>query len=272
MSLDLVRSKILKNESEIWLHRYFSSKYLDNVIENNSLNIRFSAFDTFSDGLEGWDYRIKNIKKAINEMALFNNRVIKDNGVIEAIDCLELILIENHSEGHFDKKLVKENILERKRHYVSCWFSSNTNSSESRIMWDIYAKKRNEIGLKVSIKWLDLKEALIKSDVNFRAGLVNYVSDENPADSDYMFLKDISYEHERELRIIIKKDSPKNKYEEMKFDINIFKNLFVTVENSHNNQDVINRLEKLGFSKSHGFSKTYNVSKLLPEFLKYKEN
>jgi hypothetical protein len=88
MSVKIINGKIEKEES-IWLHRYFSSKFLVNTISEEEMIIRFSRVDTFSDGLEGWNYKIENLKQAVNLMAQYNNRVIDSGGEIVENDCVK---------------------------------------------------------------------------------------------------------------------------------------------------------------------------------------
>jgi hypothetical protein len=269
MSVKIINGKIEKEES-IWLHRYFSSKFLINTISEKEMIIRLSRVDTFSDGLEGWNYKIENLKQAVNLMAQYNNRVIDSGGEIVENDCAKSSIIKGYSDSEFDKDLVEENIKERKRHFVSCWFASANETEESRFMWNNYSQIDGELGMKVSIKWADLKEALISSDIDFKAGFVDYsekLSDE------YMFLKDSSYKHEREFRLVIEKEMERKvKFINLGINNRFLKRIIFSIENSYNINNVKTLLENFGFENNQDSLKKYNISALIPEFKRQKKD
>ncbi|WKD85077.1 hypothetical protein KCTC32516_00415 [Polaribacter huanghezhanensis] len=269
MSVKIINGKIEKEES-IWLHRYFSSKFLVNTISEEEMIIRFSRVDTFSDGLEGWNYKIENLKQAVNLMAQYNNRVIDSGGEIVENDCARSSIIKGYSDSEFDKNLVEENIKERRRHFVSCWFASTNETEESRFMWNNYSHIDGELGMKVSVKWVELKEALIHSNIDFKAGFVDYsekLSDE------YMFLKDSSYKHEREFRLVIEKEMERKvKFISLGINNRFLKRIIFSIENSYNINKEKTLLENLGFENTQDSLKKYNVSELIPEFKRQKKD
>lgn len=98
------------------------------------------------------------------------------------------------------------------RTYVSCWHLSE---HESDAMWKLYSTSSGSIAIKTSCR--ELRMAL-PSDAKF--GKVNYVdfpsfnSTKQAISYDPAFLKRLAFEHEHEVRIVLR-EPPKNLLEEI---------------------------------------------------------
>ncbi len=256
------------NENDIWLHRYFPAKYLKDVITLTELNLRFTRLDLFSDGLEGWDLSIPNVKEALKESILFHNRVHEDGGVNEAPEIVSYHVLSRYSESD----LIGESMKNRGSHYASCWFASNSQDDENRVMWKLYASPKGEDhvkdGVMISIKWVHLKMELEKLEAEFQCGYVNY--DEKELSQNPMFQKEYSYMHEREFRILIRYKGSLDKWQRDEYRIEEIINLEridCKVWNSTSNLSTIERLKSLDFEEGDDKSlkRFFSYSQLIPE-------
>jgi len=280
MSVKIVNKELYenRNEDEIWLHRYFSSKYLNDTFQNQCFKINFRRVDDFGDGLEGWNHAIPNIKKAVKIMANYNNRVIDSGGTIVSNIRYILSLVKDKSQIS-DEELILGNIKERELSFASCWFATESKEDESRIMWNLYSgikkkkHKENEdeggnvvTGVKISVKWSELKASLGLLNEDFEVGFVDYSESKNI--EEVMFKKDSSYSFEKEFRILIKTSN--NKERIISKIINPFSSpkVYCKVWDSYDNNEAIEKVLELGFEKSENAKRQFDVSKLIPEFLK----
>lgn len=92
----------------------------------------------------------------------------------------------------------------RSRTFISCWYVSQ---HESAAMWDLYGGREGR-GVAIQSTFHRLEQALPKEwDYTLVAGLVNYIdfaADTMPGGNAYgpVLHKRISFEHERELRVV----------------------------------------------------------------------
>jgi hypothetical protein len=221
--IEIVTTDILNKTDDFWLHRYFPAKDLNYYIDKESLNLWFSRIDTFYDNLEGWDLSNPALKLV---MDLFNNyyyRVRRSGGII--IDPVHTFKLYHFLNSDINSSMpeidIKQSINElaafdkiRKESFISCWFATEKLEEENRAMWDLYANKHsrclnlldetdfsNEFGVRISVKWQDLKFYLSKTDENIKAGFINYCLNEYI--EPLMFTKEISYKHECEFRLLL---------------------------------------------------------------------
>lgn len=268
MSLIIVNKELFNEEDEIWLNRYMSyNTFKEYFLDSNGINISLSRIDSFPDGLEGWNPKIKNIQVAINFMAQFYNRVIEDGGEIVSNKCLLKEMIKGTSNSLFDEELVESNINEREKSLASCWFASKNKEDENRVMWKLYGNRKEKLGVKIAIKWLDLKLVLENHKDLFYAGFIDYHGD---LEDNYMFKKEISYEHENEFRIL-KINEDKKVRLPLFIDYNALSKVHVCVDNSYKNKSILDFLAKFNFTQENE-KKSYSISKLIPEFKKSKKH
>lgn len=264
MSLVIVNKELYQDENSIWLNRYMSyNTFKEHFLDSDGINISLSRIDSFPDGLEGWNPKIENIQVAINFMAQFNNRVIEDGGEVVSNKCLLKDIIKGTSSSLFDEQLVEANINEREESLVSCWFASRNKDDENRVMWKLYGNRRGKLGVKIAIKWLDLKLVLENHKDLFNAGFVDY---QGELDDNYMFKKEISYKHENEFRIL-KINENKEMRLQLHVSFNFLNNVHVCVDNSYKNKSILETLANFNFTQGVG-KKSYSISKLIPEFKK----
>ena len=268
MSLIIVNKPLYKDENSIWLNRYMSFDTFEKYFfKPNGINVSFSRIDLFPDGLEGWNPKIENINIGINNMAQYNNRVMASPGASTVSNkCLLQSVIKDSSDGIFDSQLVSDNIDEREKSFASCWFISQKKDQENRVMWKLYANRDEKIGVKIAIKWIDLKLFLENHEDIFYAGYIDYNG--NSFDN-YMFKKEISYEHENEFRIL-KKNETKEERLPLYIDFNFLSKIHVCVDNSYENQPILEILKKFEITLEDE-KKSYSISKLIPEFKKRKK-
>jgi len=241
------RNYDLIETGDFWLHRYSSANFLESMFKNNSLNIKFTRAINFEDPLEGWDIKNKGIRKAIEETIEFYNRVNDDGGKVEMAGIIFSFFANTTLEGSTEwiEKLNRFNI-NRKSTFISCWFKTDTLVEENIAMWRLYGN--NEDGIRVSVKWSELREKLLISDKNLKVGFVDY---DNFDTNNPFFSKDKSYKHENEFRILFSKNNA-DKDQFIKIDgINVK----ATARSKHNTDCFVHRLRNLGFVEDNN-SKT----------------
>lgn len=248
------------NGEDFWLHRYSSTNFLEKMFHGGALNLKFTRAIHFEDPLEGWDLRNPEIKKAMDETLNYYNRVKQDGGIVE-FTSIVLALHANTTLSGLKRWVNKLNEFSIKRNstFISSWFKTDTLKEENRAMWRLYGN--NEDGIRISVKWSDLKQALLQIDEKFEAGIVDY--DLINEGQNLFFTKDISYKHENEFRILFSK-------EDLTTDQFIkLENLKVhsTIRSRYNRDCYINRLEKIGFVKYFNTNNklTFDESKLFYE-------
>ncbi len=269
MSVEIVNKELYENrdEDEIWLHRYFSSKHLIDTFQQGCFKIRFKRVDSFGDGLEGWNHSIPNIKKVVKILVGYTNRI---SGEVEILPSLtkHVINLTKEDGDIIDDELVLENIKERELNFASCWFASDSKDYESRVMWNLYSginRKEKEVntGVKISVKWIELKAALEKLDENFEVGFVDYSKSKNM--KEVMFKKDSSYSFEEEFRILIKTSNNKKRVISKIIDPFSSPTVYCKVWDSHDNTEAIKKVLELGFDKNKNGKRRFTVSDLIPE-------
>ena len=190
----------------LWLHRYMSYERLKDWIEDRKFVLRFSRMDQLDDPLEGWEIDPPEILQIIVRTLRYYNRVIQNNGQFEGQknlikEQIRLALIPNYKnisvDDIYSKLLEYRNVL--LNHHVSCWFMSNSQETEERYMWDLYAKSKSENNcIILSIRWSDLIESL--EDIKgVTSDKIDYIPNSKKP---IIFRKHKSYQHEKEYIII----------------------------------------------------------------------
>jgi hypothetical protein len=244
---------------DFWLHRYSSANHLESTFKSGNLNLRFSTALNFEDPLEGWDFKDADVKNGMDGVVHYYNRVINAGGTVEYLSGALELLTQSRTDKL--KKIIKQlNKYSEKRSstYISCWFKTDTLEEENRAMWKLYGN--NEDGVRVSVKWSDLKKELEKTEEEFEVGFIDYGNQKNTAN--LYFIKDKSYSNENEFRILFSKENS-NDLEFVKFE-NLNK-LNCTTRSKHNLDCYNNRLKKLGFNDGNNSKLKLEKSNLLYE-------
>lgn len=132
-------------------------------------------------------------------------------------------------EGEKQNELHKEHEIMQKSNFASCWYLAE-DESENVAMWNLYSSS-NSVAIK--IRYNDFKRYLLKHNTENRPkndfeelhfSKIHYCSFNNPktlennTDINVVFLKDKSFDYEREFRIIAKKAYKKAEYNPPKED------------------------------------------------------
>ncbi|KOY51697.1 hypothetical protein I602_1257 [Polaribacter dokdonensis DSW-5] len=247
-------------KEDFWLHRYSNANFLEKMFSNGALNLKFTKAINFEDPLEGWDLRNPKIKKGMDETIAFYNRGIDDSCTIENLSGILSFFTDTRLDVLKNIVLKLKNYNEnRNSTFISSWFKTDTIEEENRAMWRLYGN--NEEGVRISVKWSDLKQALLKFNENFEVGLVDYGM--NTKQQNLFFTKDISYKHENEFRILFYN---KKAIEDQFIKLDNLK-VHTTVRSMYNKDCYTNRLKKLGLEKGFDTNNklTYDESHLFYE-------
>ena len=252
----------IKNNKEIWLHRYSNANFLEKMFSGGALNLKFTKAINFDDPLEGWDLRNSKIKLAMDNTLQYYNRVIDDGGTIEnLLGAFHAYNYDKLSLEGLKSMILKLKDYNEKRNsiFISSWFKTNTLEEENRAMWRLYGN--DEDGVRISVKWSDLKQALLKINEKFEVGVVDYGM--NNEGQGLFFTKDISYKHENEFRVLFYNE---NTTEDQFIKMDNLK-VHATVRSKDKKDFYVNRLKKMGFEKGFDTNNklTYDESQLFYE-------
>ena len=200
MNIKNVGTKLTENN---YLWGYFDfHKFLSLVIEES---IFFSRMDKMED---------------MNEGISLNQLLLKYGADVERMKA------KNNKENSKSTEMPLEN--RQKKYFISCWL---IHHRESVAMWNTYS---DENGIALKFKASDLittiSENTIKTNQNEKMktlyhGRIAYKDFFNPVDrrnlkdevKDIGFHKDISFEHEKEYRFLIKQDTHNFKEDDIPF-------------------------------------------------------
>lgn len=204
-------------------------------MENIKHNITFINDNDLGEETYLWRYiDIHKFLSFIFDHTLYLTRLDKFEDKLEGISLLHLLLLEfkkqSDNDPRFDsmreyvtidtfasiKNKVEEELEEIQRsHFANCWVISNSKS-ESVAMWNLYS---NPNSLAIKIKYSDFKKKLLEKSLDKHGstkeiilGPVRYLDFQDFENIDKLkdelknsvFLKDISFSHEKEFRIILK--------------------------------------------------------------------
>lgn len=235
------------NNKDFWLHRYTKAIFLDSNFKKGHLKIRFSTALKFGDPYEGWNIEDKSLKDVIDLQVGFHNRVINDGGAIEGTACVLNKMIKDltpHKQFELRDVVKKFESYNTNRNstFISCWFATNTLEEENRAMWQLYSKNN---GYRISIKWSDLKKQLEENNQDFEVGFVDY-GNRNKIDN-LFFVKDSSYTHEKEFRIVFNK---KTKINTRSIIVDNLEKVYCTVRGKNVNS-LTQKLSNIGYSRNN---------------------
>lgn len=225
---------------DFWLHRYSSAEHLEKIFKNGYLNLRFTTAMNFEDPYEGWGIENLKQKEVFDLIVRFYNRAIGDGAVVEglsnSLSCMSRIEMTQLPVEIEKFKLYNDF---RSTTFINCWFKSDTLEDENRAMWKLYGN--NDNGIRISVKWSDLKNQLSHYDEVFDAGFIDY-GNQNKLNN-LFFVKDKSYWHEREFRLTL---NNQNNKEAITIPLDLEK-IYCVVRSRTNRNEIWDRLGTLGF-------------------------
>lgn len=193
----------------ITLDRFFSSFKYENGIW--WFNIRFNSPKFFIDPWEGLGNGLVKQLKTIEEESIYVRKAIEAGGKIDSKKGVRKTFYKlQGNNGNLLDSEITQALQFSNKHLTSCWFQSSnlTKSAESFAMWDLYAPKN---GVLISFKLDSILKVLDAADVYYKADHVYYIEflkksfdKDLHLSLDSLFLKDSSYGHENEFRIILK--------------------------------------------------------------------
>lgn len=198
-------------ESYLW--RYVDiHKFLSFI---NKKTLYLTRLDKFEDNREGISlnhlYTI-HLKNHIDKLPIFN--IMRQYHEIDSM---------GGTMNDFDKELRKV----QRSNFANCWVLE-PNNAESVAMWNLYSSPNS---LAIKIKYKDFKDSFLRNEIENHNSTrriicspIKYINFQNPtydesqlAPEDSVFIKDISFKHENEFRIVLKeptRDIPEVNYKE----------------------------------------------------------
>jgi len=198
-NIKFINEELIEEDSYLW--RYIDLHKFLSFIFNKSLY--FSRLDKFEDKNEGISLKqvyYQNLKRKMDNHPKFD-----DLRKIMSIDTLgpEMNKIED------DLRIIQ------RFNFANCWFLGNQNT-ESVAMWNLYS---NPDSIAIKINYVDFKKTIIENGIEnddeeseIICSPIKYFDFQKTTDfiahstnlNDSVFQKDISFEHEKEYRLIIK--------------------------------------------------------------------
>lgn len=190
--------KIPNKDILLWRYQDFP-KFISLIDSNKLFFTRADKFEDTFEGARGFNFQKEAIYSTHKPLL-----TLKVKGKLMNAG------INNPTEDEIEIEVRKEmqNILiaqqeKRKDYFVSCWHS---NELESEAMWKLYVTAKNQ-GIAIQTTMERLCTAIGSTD--FEVGAVKYISFEHPLDEDSVpiWYKRTAFQHENEIRAIIKKSS-----------------------------------------------------------------
>jgi hypothetical protein len=191
-------NKLIEEEAYLW--RYLDLHKFISFI--NEKSICFTRLDKFEDAKEG-----ATPNHLLKSFLFDNHQKEFETTTTTSID----ISVNGRDRNQINKEI--EQI--QRFNFASCWFIGS-EKSESVAMWNIYSKP-NDVAIK--IKYSDFKENLSKYgflgsniEMNIVCKPIEYIDFQssnsliNSNIEDSVFMKDNSFNHEKEFRIVIKEE------------------------------------------------------------------
>jgi hypothetical protein len=203
-------------------------------MKNKISNIKFTNDENINEESFLWKYiDISKLLSFLINKSFFFTRLDKVEDKKEGITANHLFYkkLKNDTENSFVFDKIRDTIsLEvggaqmnrideeikqiQKSNFANCWFIAG-EYSESVAMWNLYSSP-NSVAIK--IKYSDFKKKILEngfngdgSDLDIVCSKIKYVNFLNPNHSEIeliesVFLKDSSFNHENEFRLVLKKD------------------------------------------------------------------
>ncbi|MDN3619029.1 MULTISPECIES: hypothetical protein [Polaribacter] len=188
----------ISEDSFLW--RYIDiSKLLSFLINKSFFFTRLDKFEDKKEGITSNHLFYKKLKSETENYSVFDN--IRNT-------------ISLHVGGKEMNRIDEEIKQIQKSNFANCWFIAD-EYSESVAMWNLYSSP-NSVAIK--IKYSEFKKNILKngfngygSDLDIVCSQIKYVNFLNPNHNEIeliesVFLKDSSFNHENEFRLVLKKD------------------------------------------------------------------
>jgi hypothetical protein len=197
-NIKFINDEHINENSFLW--RYIDvSKLLSFLINKSFFFTRLDKFEDIKEGITSNHLFYNKLKKEIEDAPQFEN--IRNTISLEV--------------GGDKMNRIDEEIKQiQKSNFANCWFIAE-EYSESAAMWNLYSSPNS---VAVKIKYSDFKKKLLENGFNgYGSSLeiicspIKYDNFSNPNFDeikliDSVFLKDSSFNHENEFRLILKKD------------------------------------------------------------------
>lgn len=197
-SIEFINDQEIDPESYLW--RYMDlHKFLSFIFKKSFFLTRLDKFEDNREGISLGHLHSLKLKKHLDNHPIFD--YVRKYHKIDSL---------GDTMNHFNKELEKV----QKSNFANCWVLE-PNNAESVAMWNLYSSP-NSLALK--IKYRDFKNAFLQNKVQLHnenqkivCAPISYINFQNPKEEDFnlepedsVFIKDISFKHESEFRIILK--------------------------------------------------------------------
>lgn len=259
-----INDELIEEDAYLW--RYIDLQKFLSFIFSKSLYL--ARFDKFEDNKEG--ITLKHL------YFLKQKKEIENNPIFDKIKSYISLEVSGDKMNKIDEELKEI----QEFNFANCWVLGNFNS-ESVAMWNLYSQPNS---LAIKIKYSDFKENLIKYGVNYYdestqiiCSPITYIDFQNPSHStikniinNSVFIKDKSFEHEKEFRIVARekvKEKPEVHYKK-----NIYKGNIERIHNEMWNyvgiELILNEFENYNFEIVHHPKSQNWAKKNIEEILK----
>lgn len=226
------------HNATLWRYMDFS-KYVSLLSTSSLYFARSDAFEDLLEGAQG----IKANKPAWD--VFYKNYFV--NAILNPPDGGKVDLAEDELNRQVDK-LLKQlehiGLFSRERQYVSCW---HENENESEAMWRLYSNyMENAIAIKTT--YIDLSSSFeIEDRKNIQIGRVRYIDFKRSFSgiNKAIWTKNVSFEHEREVRAVYFDFENNDQGKIFKCDLNVLiKSVHVSPKSPRWLRDLINDVNK----------------------------
>ena len=200
-SVTFINDENIDENTYLW--RYIDThKFLSFILNKSLFFTRLDKFEDQKEGIKISHLFYQNLRKTYEK----DPELIKMTGGIS-------VEIMGDKMNEIDEQINQI----QKSNFANCWFMAN-DYSESVAMWNLYS---NPNSLAIKIKYSDFKNIISEKgllsyyeDIEIICSPIKYVDFTFPKIEETellesVFIKDISFNHEKEFRIILKKEFEK---------------------------------------------------------------
>lgn len=223
IQIEFKNDEKINPESYLWryidLHKFLSFIYKKTLYLN-----RLDNFEDNREGISIHHLLTLHLKKHIDNLPMFD--YARKHHKIDSL---------GNEMNHFNEELEKI----QKSNFASCWVLE-PNNVESVAMWNLYSSPNS---LAIKIKYKDFKDLFLKNGVQSHdqnrkiiCSPIEYINFQNPtfeetqiSPENSVFVKDVSFVHEKEFRIVLQE--PQREIPEINYKEGINKK---SIENLHN--------------------------------------
>jgi len=197
-NIKFINDEHINEDSFLW--RYIDiSKLLSFLINKSFFFTRLDKFEDKKEGITSNHLFYKKLKSETENSSVYDN--IRNTISLQV--------------GGREMNRIDEEIKQiQKSNFANCWFIAD-EYSESVAMWNLYSSP-NSVAIK--IKYSEFKKNILKngftgcgSDLDIVCSQIKYFNFLNPNHNEIeliesVFIKDSSFNHENEFRLVLKKD------------------------------------------------------------------